>query len=134
MRKLIYLLFIALLSSCLDKGYKDTPILFSIIIKNKSTKEIYLKKYLNNLSTETDTLKISNQINFSYLGLNLISSEYFKNVDSVLVNFDNERYRLDNSINAEKDRNLFNPLIYKISSDSSVYTFTQADYDAATPF
>lgn len=133
MKYLSYILSVTfLLSSCADSGYKLSNTTF--ILKNSSNKTIYLKQNLSDLSFIIDTLNIMDEIKYNILSEDTRNPTFLK-YDSIIVNFENTKFRSDDRLDYNKVRNLFNPDSYVFTSgEIRTYTFSQADYDAATPF
>ncbi len=136
MRGFYLLIICSLLFSCKNRCGDGCYELYEItfIVRNESEKVVYLQKYKEDAIT-TDTIKNNSQLSFTFLNHIAILPNFVYESDSIILNFENEKYRIDSPEKFDGIKTFYNTNSYvQLNQFTSIYTITQTDFDNATPF
>lgn len=136
MKRLIFVLFVVIINGCTERYPKFVDRF--IMVKNTTNKDVFFKRYFDSF-VNIDTIKSND---FIYIRYNIVINEQnysqlptnIEAQDSIIINFNNERYKFYDRLNVTEPQNIYNVNSYTIKGDSLIYTITQADYENATPF
>ena len=129
--KVSIFILIALLCSCIDKKQNITE--FEYSYKNNSGHKIFLTKFSLGNVYDNDTLLMNNSFthNFFFEGSQKIDFfiDYTYPFDSVYIDFDHIKYRVDKKNFPNKERSLYNVDTYEFKGGNIYqYVFTEQDY------